>query len=294
MTQQAPTAAVSPELRRLGVDRFHGNVPCGNNNMFDITLPYYSKGKVSAARTSDGAGHFSYVVAAGTIVSFFSYGRGQPKLSAGFSANDGNASNSDTNILRPGETINGESLRITGLSFVIMPAGTDGAAATTGPDLRLVDKNLVAALFSFCSLQCQINARGYLDFGPLILMPGAAGLEGRAPTISDNNALAGSMIDGGFVNNGMPNAGNAFGFDAPIWWNDDGADSNITFNLRVDRNIVLWSGGDVDNKQGNTTANNLAGEVATGTQGYNFPSIVMCEILCRLHGQVLGERSRTI
>lgn len=293
MTQQVENS-IPEELRRIGVTRIVGKTPCGDNNMFDITLPYYSKGKLSATRTSDGAGHFSYVITAGTQIAFFSYGRGLAKVSAGFSAADGNASNSDTNIVRPGETINGESLRITGLSFVIMPAGTDGAAGALAPDLRLVDKNLAAAVFSFCSLQCQINARGFLDFGPLILMPGAAGIDGRAPTISDQNALAGAMIDGGFANNGLPSAGNAFGFDNPIWWNDDGADSNITFNLRVDRNIVLWSGGDVDNKKGNTAANNLAGVVATGTEGYAFPSVVMVEIMCRLHGQVLGERSRVI
>lgn len=289
MTQQ-----ISPTLQRLGVTRIEGNTPCGDNTMFDITLPYYSKGKLLASRVSDGAGHFSYVINAGTTIAFFSYGRNQPKLSAGFTAADGNATNSDTNIVKSGETINGESLRISGLSFVIMPAGTDGAAGTTAPDLRLVDKNLVAAIWSFCSLQCQINARGFLDFGPLIFMPGACGIDGRAPTLSDQNALAGAMIDGGFASNGLPSAGNAFGFDNPIWWNDDGADSNITFTLRVDRNIVLWSGGDVDNKKSNTAANNVAGAVATGTEGYTFPSVVMVEIMCRLHGQVLGERSRTI
>ena len=272
---------------------------CGDNQGFKIQLPYWSKIKFSAARALSaggvaGVGPFNYVVATGTTATAFSYGRGQAKTQAGFTAADGNAVDSDTNIAKGGETIAGESLKISGISVMPCPAGTDGAAGALAPDLRLQDDRLLAALFCFCSVKMRLNVRGILDFGPAMFMPGAGGLEGRAARLSSFTALAGDMEDQGFPRNGLPTRGNAFGLPDPIWWNDEGNDSLVFIDFIVNRNIVIWSGGDVDNNLPNVVRSNLPAAVATGTPGYTFPSVIMSELIVSLHGEVVGARSAVI
>lgn len=273
-------------------------VPCGDNQAFKVQLPYWSKIKFRASRTSatrdDGSTVFVYNIAVGTKPLAFSYGRGQPKVSGGFTTADGNAVNSDTNIAKNGETINGESVEIKSLSALPLPAGTDGdPTATNGPDLRLQDDHLVAMLSSCVSVQFIFNARAILDYGFPLMMPGSGGLSGRAPNLSNQSGLAGAPNDAGFVSNGAPAMGNSFGLPDSLWWNDDGNDSLISIGFNVDRPVVIWSGGDVDNKQPNVEGNNTPA-VATGTQGYVYPSILMSEWSVHLHGTVWGARSRNI
>lgn len=274
-------------------DRDSAGRVCGNNADFQIQLPYWSKIKFAASRTVSGA-VFNYIIPAGTTVSAFSYGRNQSKGSAGFTAADGNAVDSDTNIAKGGETIAGESVQIDGISIMPMPAGTDGAAGATTPDLRIQDDRMLAALMSLCSCKIRLDTRGLLDLGPPIFLPGGGGLEGRAAKLSSWSGLAGDNYDQGFVNNGLATKGNSFGMKYPIWWNAYGADSLLFIDFVVNRNIVLWSGGDTDNRFGNVAASNLPGAVATGTPGYTFPATIMTEWAIVLHGEVVGPRSRTI
>jgi len=267
----------------------------GTNADYVISLPYYSKVKYRAPRVGAGAGPFTYTIPVGTKVSAFSYAKQQLKTSGGFTTLDGNATDSDTNLEKGAETIAGEKVHVTGISIMPQAAGTDVPAAGAAPDLRLQDSTLMAALGSLVSVTLNLNSRLRFLLGVKTMLPGGGALYGVAPNMANFLALAGDPNSQGFPGNGIPARGNQYGFPEGIVWNPAGSgDSLLTVDFEVNRTIVVFSGGDIDNPLSNVAASNLPAVVATGTRGYTFPTIIMSEWLVQLHGFVEGPRSRAI
>src|SRR6185295_11257775 len=241
-----------------------------------------------------GIGPFAYSVVSGTKESAFSYGRKQLRTSAGFTTADGVASDSDTNIYEGSKCIAGKQVHITGVSVMPMDVGTD----VNDDDevvLRRTDRDLLAAFMDFSIARIKFNGREDLDLGVPAMLPGGGGLYGRAALNAGlRSDLAGDIEDAGFVANGLPTRGNYMGFPEGLIWNDVGPDSLMTIDFVLTRDLTIYSGGDIDNKRTNDDADNDPGEVATGTRGYTFPTVIMLEAMVQLHGMVTGKRSGNI
>lgn len=268
-----------------------GNCADGANQGFVIALPYWSVVRLRLLRSGAPGGPYSYTLRAGTKVQAFSYGRGGDKTAAGFSAADGPALDRDTNIAKAYETINGEALTITGMSVIALQSAISGEDA----NLRLADEKLVKAIFEQCLVRMKLNVRGEFDFGLPIFLPGSAGLEGSGRAASSYRALAGDMSTYALgPNNGTPLRANTYALPDNIVWQDQGSDSLFQVNFVFEKDIIIWSGDDVDNKLVDVAADNAFDSVATGTDGYNFPSELIQDMCVQLHGVIEGQRSRTI
>lgn len=256
--------------------------PCGDNsnNAFILTLPYFSK----VLWTFDKVAGV-YVLEKGTSVDAFCYGVSETRVGAGYSTADGVGTIADTNLAKGRETINGETLEIHGISISPLEQSVhtpDGGSQIVQPQ----DYTLLGLLMANVSVSMMLNTRGRLNLGIPRMVPGASGLYGHAARVTDYTGSAGDPVDRGFVSNGMPIKGNAFNMDDPIYWNDDGADSLISLNFELQRNISFAPSadvaGDVD-----------PGNVANNQYDFDSPDTLISEWVIEFHGKVLGERSRT-
>lgn len=259
--------------------------------------PYYSKVRIAASRSPAAPAAGSYTVARGTKVRAFSYGIGKSMASAGW-ANGEIATIADTNIANPFETNSGESVLIHGIAIQpLMACGHLDAASAVGttPRTRLCDAHLLAALTEAMSITLAYNVgKNQYPLGTLTMIPGAGGLEGAAPATVGQVALAGEPRHVSFATNGMASRTNFWRVPEGIWWNKKGeADSDLSLDFELERAVQIFTGGDADNNEADTTASNAVGVVATGTEGYTYPSEINVAFMVFLIGTVVGPRGRT-
>jgi hypothetical protein len=79
-----------------------------------------------------------------------------------------------------------------------------------------------------------------------------------------------------------------------VWRPSGSEDSQLNVIFRVENELNFFSGGDLDNLTGDTAADNDPAIVATGTQGYVYPSELCQQFMVFLHGEVVGARQRVL
>lgn len=254
------------------------------NQEYQLALPYYSKVKFFAPRVGAGAGPFTWTIGAGTISNAFSYGIGEAKVPAGFIADDGPATGSDTNLERGSQTISGELLHITGIAVSPQPMGSHVVAAVNR--LRAHDYHVMAAISSMTSLRLIMNSRQVYLLGNPLMIPGAGGLAGSGKNLSGLHAYSGDQVDVQFGSNGVAARANYYAIPEGIFWMPQGSrDSQLQLEFRIDRNLIFTSGGDIDNAAANVVA-------AAGVSAWTYPLEIVSEWMCQLIGSVVGPRTR--
>jgi hypothetical protein len=255
--------------------------------------PYYSKIKFVAERVGDAPGPYTYVVQRGLEIRAFSYRVNGDKVSAGFTAADGPANRSDTNLTNVNQTTGGQNVLIHGIALQLLPAGlhlADGeAAAGVSQRLRLADHRFVAALWEAVSVTLSLNGdENLFRLGVMGMLPGAGGVAGSSEDGSGRNALNATQKDLGFATNGWPVRSNFFRVpEGLIWRNQSNADANFNLVFTVERPLELFSGGSPEN--------NLADQdpVVDTSIGYAYPTELVCEVMTFLVGEVIGPRTRS-
>ena len=256
--------------------------------------PYYSRVKFFATKVAVETG-FTYTLNAGTEARAFSYQVGQTKTSAGYTTADGAATIADTNLTQANQTTGGQNVLIHGIAIQIVPAALHLNDGDNLPHrVRLTDARFLAALFESVSIQFALNGdENVFRMGSLGQVPGAGGLMGGAQDTIGQVALAGEPRTVTYPTNSWPVRTSYFKLpEGLIWRNQSNADSQVNVIFNTTRTINLLSGGDADNATGNTVAVNDDG-VATGTEGYTYPSEVVVELLVHLMAKVEGPRTRS-
>jgi hypothetical protein len=269
------------------------------NQVRKTSYPYYSKVKFYADQVGAQAGPFTYTIPQGHEVRAFAYAVGEDRRIAGYTQADGNATIADTNLSTKNQTIGGQNVIVSGIALQLLPSAFHLSEGESTPHrIRKAPWELIAALWNTVSVEVLMNGGDNVyKLGILGMVPGAGGLIGGAPSVLNQQMMAGMAQDFPFAANGWP-VKNCF-FRLPeglIWRNQSNADSMFNLRFLVTRAIRLFSGGDPENtiRGGlNTPPDNDPESVATGTPGYVFPSEIAVEIMAFLVGEVVGPRTRT-
>jgi len=263
------------------------------NQKYRTPFPYFSKVKLRAVRT--GAGPFVYTVAQGTEVRAFSYGIGDSMQIAGFTAFDGVATAADTNLSKRDETISGEVVEIHGIAAQPMPAALDVKATGDPVERRILGHELLSSVCEAVSWHLSLNGgQNSFKLGVLPMIPGAGGISGAADAPITEQQVQGGGNTKPFATNGNPLRSNYFSLPEQLTWNRSGdRDSQLNIIGRVERNIILNSGGNPDAPLDDVAASNsIAGDDANAIAVVVYPEVLCIEILFHLKASVLGKRSR--
>lgn len=265
--------------------------------------PYYSRVKFFAERVGGAGGPYSYVIPRGTETTAFSYAVDDPMVSAGFTATDGNATSSDTNLTNRRQTTGGQSVLIHGIGIQPLPSFLhvpSSAAGGTPPNVRKVDATLLAALFESVSVNLKLNGgENGFRLGSLGQIPGAGGLCGSSNDITGASGLAGEDKNIGFATNGKATRANWFRVPEGLVWRQQGnSDANLDVRFRVERTITIFSGGSAEAQALggglDAAADNDPANVATGQTAQAYPTEIGVELMVHLLGKVKGPRSRAV
>lgn len=286
----------------------NAGAPCLNvvkdtlgKQFYELPFPYYSRVKFAATRVDiggGGTGPWTYTLDANLSVSAFSYAIGAPATQAGYTAADGNATRTMTNLENPRQTIAGDRLWITGIGVIPLDAAqhkTD--AADTFVRSRLKNGLFLAALMSSLSLELSLNGgRSRYKMGPAFLTPGPGGLlgNGNDSGLAQPHPFNGPFPIDTYASNGWPTRTNYFPVSGGLAWNPAGNDqSSLEIIFTVDRKIELVTGG-YENQQANIAANNDTSVVnppATGVEAFVWPTEEVQEFCVVLIGITDGPRS---
>jgi hypothetical protein len=215
--------------------------------------PYYSKVKFIGTRAVSGGG-FTYTMAQGVVLRAFSYSTQETKIGAGFTAADGLANISDTNLTTRNQTTGGQNVLIHGI-------------ALNGDENRY-------------------------RLGTIGMLPGAGGLMGGSEDASGDNSVAGKAKSLQFPTNGWPVKSNFFRVpEGLVWRNQSNSDSNLNVVFTTQRPIQVFSGGSPQNIVGDIAVDNAPANVATA-EGYAYPTELAVELMVFMVGEVIGPRSR--
>lgn len=253
--------------------------------------PYFSKVKFRAPRA--GAAPSTYDIPAQTVVRAFSYGIGESMLAAGWPNANDLATFADTNLITRQQTNSGQNVHVYGIACQVLAGVGDLAAGDALPHrFRLSDGRLLAALWESVSVSIVFNGtEQQYRLGTLGMVPGAGGLNGGAFDNAGLIALAGEPRCVEFPANGMPARSNFFRVPEGLIWRDQGADSLLSVEFRVERAIRIPTGGSAENNVGNVAASNAPAAVATGTEGYAYPTELCVGLMVHLVGHVEGDRT---
>jgi len=226
--------------------------------------PYYSKGRLTAAVTTDTAGDATYTWAKGIQSALFSYGVNDQLVGAGFATGVGydTATFADTNLIHGGETNAAELELITGIGFIL-----------TGNN----DPKTVNALMQEVYMSAGTNGQtNEFKWGPPMFWPGGAGLFGSKQSFLETPPLDyASQVDGGLTS-GIPGAEDYSRDIDPILWGPKGqADSTFTAVLQVQRTVSFTT---------------LARASATGVAEVIPPAEAYVEFWLRLYGAQFAPR----
>lgn len=250
---------------------------------FEVPFPYFSTVKLATRVTGDG----DFVLPRGTVVSAFSYGRGQLKTAAGFTTEDGEATEADTNLTQQGQTVSGEMVHILGMACQIVPRSLDIAPGATDRVIAAPDSEFLGALFESLSLELSLNGgRETFQLGTLGMVPGAGGLVGGGiPTNQPPGLDQNQQIAELFPNNGLAVGNNTFRMPRGIKWRPQGQrDSQLSIIFRNTREIVI-------SQAAPRLADNTPAEVATGVEAYTPPDVLAVTIKVFLDGLTTSPRS---
>jgi hypothetical protein len=266
-------------------------------NQFSLTSwPYYSKVKFFAPLAAPVVAS-TYTLQRGAQSDAFSYAIGEGKQSAGYTTGDGNATAADTNLQQRGNTISGQNVWISGIAIQVVPSTMHLDDGQVPPHrVRQPDARFLSALFNSVSVELSLNGgENTFKLGTLGMVPGAGGLTGGGYDSIGLIALAGDDRNLDFGNNGWAVRSNAKMLpEGLIWRTQSRSDSMLNLNFNNTRAIQLFTGGSPENNVGDVAADNLPANVATGTEGYAFPSEVVCEFMVHLLGRVKAPRTRSV
>lgn len=255
--------------------------------------PYYSTIEVIAEQAGNAPGPYTYTVSRGEEYRAFSYGVRQQGIAAGFPADFGNMTFAETNLQDKGQTNNGQSVIIFGIAAMVNPGGiykvidTD----TTGIGKRFADARLAAQLATNASVSLRLGGdETILRLGKLGAIPCHGGLMGQGQDSLAAQALVGGRFPFGFMNNGWPQNVNFMRLPEGLVWKPPSfPDSNLEILLRIERDIVLYSGGTQFIGAGDEDEDPVA-----GVRGYKYPDALVCPITFYLMGWVMARRSQVV
>jgi hypothetical protein len=260
--------------------------------------PYYSRVKFYADKDVEPPGPFTYNLAAGVTVRAFAYAVGDQKLVAGYTNADGNATIADTNLSARNQTIGGQNVIVHGIACQLLPSAMHLSEGDSPPHrIRPVDYQFFAALCNSVAVEATLNGdENVYRLGTMQMIPGAGGVVGGAPDLVGMRGLAGDQESQPYAANGWQTRSNFFRLpEGLIWRSQSNADSMFNVRFTTTRPIRLFSGGSPENNANgtDTAASNDPQVVATGTQGYAYPSELAIEMAVILIGEVIGPRTRT-
>lgn len=244
--------------------------------------PYYSTVTFGLAKVGEEGGPYSYALARGEERRAFSYGKGEIMTNAG--APTTVATPVDTNLVQGAETISGENVEIHGIGIMLKQSGLFGQEAA--------NPQLLADLMSHCSVDLSLNGdQNRFHLGSLAQLPGAGGLTGAGKDLTGPTAFVGIANEMPFANNGWATRSNFFRMpEGLIWRNKGQADSQMNVIFRVERDITVYSGGNLTN---NPNGVDVVRDLVNQIQGYNYPSQIEITLLVHLMGRVVGPRTRS-
>lgn len=257
--------------------------------------PYFSKVKFTAPTADAAPGPFTYTINRGVEVRAFSYGVQQPMQAGGFTAADGNATIADTNLTVANQSTGGQNVLVHGIALQLMPSSLHLNDGQPPPRrVRRPDYAFAAALWANTSVELSLNGdENRFRLGTPGMVPGAGGLTGAGPDISGRTSAdaGGKSIEYG--TNGWPVRSNYFKMPAGLIWRNQGnADSMLNVIFTVTNQINILSGGSNENNVA-VIGQDVAPALAQGQLGYNFPTELVCTVMCFLVGEVIGPRTRS-
>lgn len=181
---------------------------------------YYSRVRIVCTSSVVTGTLESYVVAAGTEVTGFGYGRGQDMAAGGLAGTI--ATPADTNIVTANQTISGEAIEIAGLGCIVLGQS---------------DASLLKQLDQCISIKIKTN--GTMDYlmGIPSMVPSPGGLFGSSEAASVAPSLPDQVSRNiGQMGNGIPYISNYFPLPEPMMWVSAGkGDSTFNVILKVER-----------------------------------------------------------
>lgn len=186
------------------------------------SFPYYSRVRINAPRT--GAGPFVYTIAAGTEVQAFGYAKAADMAPGGRAGVV--ALPNDTNLLQPGETVQGQVVRILGVGIMALPTS---------------DGELVRTAFPELSVAMSLNGDAEKFFlGNPLMNPGGGGLHGQMHSPSKQPPLPASFEFAFLGANGNPQVGNFRQFPVDVVWMPGGQqDGNLRVFIKAERAVAI-------------------------------------------------------
>jgi hypothetical protein len=243
--------------------------------------PYYSTVTFGLAKVGEPPGPYLWAISRGEERRAFSYGKGELMVNAG--APTTVATPVDTNLVQAAETISGENVEIHGIGIMLKQSGLFGQEAA--------NPQLLADLQTHCSCDLSLNGdQNRFHLGSLSQLPGAGGLTGAGKDLTGATSLDGGENSMSFANNGWPTRSNFFRMPEGLVWRNKGmADSQMNVIFRVERDITVYSGGNLTN---NVNGLDLEAGIM-GVQAYNYPQQIEVTLLVHLMGRVVGPRTRS-
>jgi len=224
--QQNRMRMLNQQISNLPPDVRAGIVSAGLDDARSVLpTPMYSSIRFEAT-VAVNAGVSTYTFAP-TPRKAFQYSIGSTAFVAGFAAGF-TAAPCDTNLLRPGETLDNSDCWIWGMAAEL----TSGSGATS------TDPKVVQDIWRDCDLQLSLNGTTSIRIGTLGMYPCAGSLYGRGssamvrPTLGNTgfgDGGPGQLV--GPINNGNPLAGNFRRFPQPFKWaavGNGGSDSSLS------------------------------------------------------------------
>lgn len=257
--------------------------------------PYYSKVKFVAPTPTAPPGPYTYTIDRGVELRAFSYGVQQPFQAAGFTAADGNATISDTNLTVANQTTGGQNVLIHGIALQLMPSSLHLDNGQPLPRrVRRADYAFASALWDNVSVELSLNGdENRFRLGTMGMLPGAGGLTGGGQDLSGRTSADAGQKDIEFPTNGWPVRSNFFRVpEGLIWRNQSNADSMLNIIFTVQNQIDILSGGSDENSIA-VTGQDVAANLAQGQLGYIFPTELCVSVMTFLVGEVIGPRTRS-
>lgn len=192
-----------------------------------LPVPYWSTVRIRGTVAADT------LTVDTTIRKAFTYAIGGDMAAAGFAAAT-TAEACDTNLLRPGETLDNADVYIWGLAIELAPNS---------------EPLLAARLWRETIVEISTSGTQSIRLGTLGMFPSAGGLYGVGQTRLQQPATnvaapqdGGAGANIGFLANGNPMGGNFMRFPQPFKWSSVGSnsgDSQLTVTLQPCRAIAI-------------------------------------------------------
>lgn len=219
---------------------------------YSLWNKYHSTGRFQA--TVAAGPPATYTVKSGTELRLFGYAVGQDLATVGFPANT-SATNADTNLTKPSETVGGEAVDIYGISILLASDSEPQIAKLLWPVMSVI-------------LSLNGDAQSY-KLGTPEFIPGAGGLCGQGDSYVTYPDQTSYLAKASAMTNGFAMAQNFYPFQEPVQWLPSGnADSALILKLRIERDAVYTALGGAAGDR----AAVAAGAGTVGTAAWTHPT----------------------